>query len=167
MAQQRIKMVIDKRMPKGFNGAISRVNSSFCESAHIKYDNIPNYGTAVKYEDNFLVALSEGDTADKIVGFFPRIYPSHSFDELTMLTNSSGEFNFTGNVMKRGYMTVYIESPTEVKRGDPVYIRIDNATENSPLGAVLTTATDAVLLPDAYFVSGADNENIAEISYKI
>lgn len=164
--KKRFKMAVDKRVGIGFNGEVSRINSSFCESAHIKKNNIPNYGTAVKYDGIFLSPLDPNDNAQKICGFFVRQYPSHSYDEFAILTNA-GDYNFTANVLKSGYMTVYIDSPTDIKRGDPVYIRVANPNENSPLGSVVTTEIDAVLLPNAYFVSEVDSDNIAEISFKI
>ncbi len=68
--------------------------------------------------------------------------------------------NFTGDVMKRGYMTVNIGSTAvNLVKGAPVYVRNANPTNASPLGAILGAAVtdETVVLPMA---SRCDGENL-------
>lgn len=157
------------RMPVGIAGAISRPQDLTIEPVVINTAKPFNqFGLAGKYSGDFFVPLEADDTADKIVGFFVRPFPTTNTPDLVRQVGI--DKNFAGGAMKRGYMTVNIGSTAEtVVRGAVVNIRIDNPSEASPLGSVLATAIadETVVLPFAFFTGAGDANGNTEISYKI
>lgn len=167
------------RMGVGFAGAVSRPQDLTTEPAVLKSDAnsaFPSYGLAGKYDGAFFVPLAAGDAADKIQGMFVRPYPMQSVPDKAYLLGKG--FGYTGDILKRGYMTVNVGSDaTAITKGAPVYIRNDNPSTESPLGAVLaaeenTGTADApvintVVMPYAFFTGNGDADGNVEISYKI
>ncbi|HDL6968666.1 TPA: hypothetical protein PXM11_001861 [Yersinia enterocolitica] len=157
------------RMPTGIAGAVSRPQDLTIEPVLINTANpFSQYGLAGKFSGNFFVPLDENDTADKIVGIFVRPFPTTSTPDKVRQIGTSN--NFAGDALKRGYMSVNIGATAAgVTKGAPVYIRIADATDASPLGSVLATAIadTTVVLPNAYFTGAGDAAGNTEISYKI
>ena len=156
-----------KRMPIGFSGSISRAFDFTTEGVFLDSNNLPaGFGVACKFNSkDKLVPLAASDTVDKIVGFLVRPYPANTHEELAYLVGK--DKHFTADLLKRGYMTVKVADASTVMRNAPVYIRTANPTADSPLGAVVTTATDSVKLTNAYFTGAGDESGNVEIAYNI
>lgn len=155
-----------KRMPVGFSGSISRAFDITTEGVFLDANNLPaGFGVACKFAGDKLVPLSASDTVDKIVGFLVRPYPTNTYEELAYLVGKNK--HFTADLLKRGYMTVKVANASTVTRNAPVYIRTANPTADSPLGAVVTTATDSVKLTNACFTGAGDESGNVEIAYNI
>ncbi|MFU2146668.1 hypothetical protein ACM55O_10155 [Hafnia paralvei] len=161
------------RMPVGIAGAISRPQDLTVEPVILKSANaFAAYGLAGKYDaDGFFVPLANGDTADKAKGIYVRPYPTTSQPD--MVRQVGTDKNFSGDAMKRGYMTVNLGSSVDastIKKGDPVYVVVSlDDTINVPLGGFMSTAVadKNVVLPNAEFTGAGDAEGNAEISWKI
>lgn len=161
------------RMPVGITGAISRPQDLTVEPVILKSANaFAAYGLAGKYDaDGFFVPLASGDTADKVKGIYVRPYPTTSQPD--MVRQVGTDKNFSGDAMKRGYMTVNLGSSVDasnIKKGDPVYVVVSlDDTINVPLGGFMSTAVadKNVVLPNAEFTGAGDAEGNAEISWKI
>ncbi len=161
------------RMPVGIAGAISRPQDLTVEPVILKSANaFAAYGLAGKYDaDGFFVPLANGDTADKVKGIYVRPYPTTSQPD--MVRQVGTDKNFSGDAMKRGYMTVNLGSSVDasnIKKGDPVYVVVSlDDTINVPLGGFMSTAVadKNVVLPNAEFTGAGDAEGNAEISWKI
>ncbi|MBD2803488.1 hypothetical protein ID855_01915 [Xenorhabdus sp. ZM] len=159
-----------KRMPVGIAGDISRRQDMTVEPVVLKSANLfPAYGLVGKYDDNgYFVPLADGDTADKIQGIYVRPYPTTSMPDKAYIIGTNN--NYTGDNLKRGYMTVKLDGDTSsIKKGAPVYVRVGKAAKESPLGSFLNTEIpgETVLLPQAQFTGAGDAEGNVEISYKI
>uniref|UniRef100_A0A3B0MJM1 Bacteriophage protein n=1 Tax=Arsenophonus endosymbiont of Trialeurodes vaporariorum TaxID=235567 RepID=A0A3B0MJM1_9GAMM len=165
------------RMPVGIAGAISRYRDLTTEPVLLKSNNgFSAYGLAGKYDCDYFAPLSEGDTADVIKGIYIRPYPTTQTQGF--IRQVGFEKNFTGDALKRGYVTVNVgvDSGT-IKKGAPVYVRIAGATDKSPLGAFLiaeektgegeSAKVNTVILPNAEFTGHGDADGNVEISYKI
>lgn len=161
------------RMPVGIAGAISRPQDLTVEPVILKSANaFAAYGLAGKYDaDGFFVPLANGDTADKVKGIYVRPYPTTSQPD--MVRQVGTDKNFSGDAMKRGYMTVNLGSSVDastIKKGDPVCVVVSlDDTINVPLGGFMSTAVadKNVVLPNAEFTGAGDAEGNAEISWKI
>lgn len=158
------------RMPVGIAGAVSRPRDMTIEPVIIDAANAFSvYGLAGKDSaDGKFVPLAANDTADLISGLYVRPYPTTSTPDMVRQVGSGK--SFTGDVMKRGYMTVNIGSTAvNLKKGSPVYIRNAKPTDASPLGAFLAAAVtdETVVLPNATFTGAGDAEGNAEVAYNI
>ncbi|HGJ5855985.1 MAG TPA: hypothetical protein ACHBZ9_00615 [Arsenophonus nasoniae] len=165
------------RMPVGIAGAISRYRDLTTEPVLLKSkDGFPTYGLAGKYDGDYFVPLSEGDTAEMIKGIYIRPYPTTQTQDF--IRQIGTEKNFTGDALKRGYVTVNVGVDSEqVKKGNPVYVRIAGATDKSPLGSFLiaeektgegeSAKVNTVILANAEFTGHGDADGNVEISYKI
>lgn len=130
------------RMPLGISGAVTRLQDLTAEPAILDAANpFSKSGLAGKFSGNKFVSLAAGDTIDKVVGFLIRSYPTTTPTDMKANGVTAG---FTADIMKRGYMAVTVPKgqAAAAKKGDKVYIRVDAATADSPLGSV-------VLTPDA------------------
>lgn len=155
------------RMPVGIAGAISRYHDLTIEPVIINTDKaFKAYGLAGKYEGDYFVPLSEGDTADVIQGIYVRPYPTTETADFARQIGKGK--HFPGDALKRGYMTVTVADASTIQKGGKVYVRI-KATETEPLGAFATSliADETVELPNAQFTGSGDASGNAEISYKI
>lgn len=166
MARQSTTILF--RMGLGFSGAISRLGDSTVEPIHLDPANLVDYGLAGKYDgDGKFIPLSPADGASKVAGFLVRPFPSTSIQDTV---HQLGEaFNFTGDILKRGYMTMAIAGAPNVKQGAPVFVRVASGTDASPIGSVLTAADGAntVQLAVAYFTGASDDNGVVEIAYNL
>lgn len=157
------------RMPAGIAGAVSRPQDLTIEPVIISTDkSFSQYGLAGKFSGHCFVPLEKDDTADKITGLFVRPFPTTSAPDQVRQIGTGN--HFAGNALKRGYMTVNTGSTAAgVVKGAPVHIRVSEATEASPLGAVLAAAVTGatMVLPDAYFTGAGDAAGNTEIAYRI
>ena len=158
------------RMPVGIAGAISRPQDLTTEPVILNSANIFSaYGLAGKDStDGKFIPLAADDAATVITGLYVRPYPTTSTPDMVRQVGTGK--NFTGDVMKRGYMTVNIGSTAvNLVKGAPVYVRNANPTDASPLGAILGAAVtdETVVLPNATFTGAGDADGNAEIAYNI
>ncbi len=158
------------RMPVGIAGAISRPQDLTTEPVILNSANtFSAYGLAGKDStDGKFIPLVADDAADVITGLYVRPYPTTSTPDMVRQVGTGK--NFTGDVMKRGYMTVNIGSTAVgLIKGAPVYVRNANPTDASPLGAILGAAVtdETVVLPNAVFTGAGDADGNAEIAYNI
>ncbi|MCI1676626.1 MAG: hypothetical protein LKK36_06205 [Ewingella americana] len=158
------------RMPVGIAGAISRPQDLTTEPVILDATNtFSSYGLVGKDSANGkFIPLAAADVATVITGLYVRPYPTTSTPDLVRQIGGNG--NFTGDVMKRGYMTVNIGgTAVNLTKGAPVYVRNANPTDTSPLGAILGAAItdETVVLPNATFTGAGDALGNAEIAYNI
>lgn len=158
------------RMPVGIAGAISRPQDLTTEPVILdSTKTFSVYGLAGKDSaDGKFIPLAASDAATVITGLYVRPYPTTSTPDMVRQVGTGK--NFTGDVMKRGYMTVNIGgTAVNLTKGAPVYVRNANPTDASPLGAILGAeiTDETVVLPNAYFTGAGDAEGNAEIAYNI
>lgn len=158
------------RMPVGIAGAISRPQDLTTEPVILDSTNtFSAYGLAGKDSaDGKFIPLAASDAATVITGLYVRPYPTTSTPDMVRQVGTGK--NFTGDVMKRGYMTVNIGSTAVgLTKGAPVYVRNANPSDASPLGAILGAAVtdETVVLPNAVFTGAGDAAGNAEIAYNI
>lgn len=158
------------RMPVGIAGAISRPQDLTTEPVILNSANtFSAYGLAGKDSaDGKFIPLASSDAATVITGLYVRPYPTTSTPDMVRQVGTGK--NFTGDVMKRGYMTVNIGSTAvNLAKGAPVYVRNANPTDASPLGSILGAAItgETVVLPNATFTGAGDADGNAEIAYNI
>lgn len=165
------------RMPVGIAGAVSRPQDLTIEPVIIDSSrSFPVYGLVGKYDGDYFVPLTAGDTAEKIQGIYVRPYPTTSTPDWVRQIGEGK--NFPGDALKRGYMTVSVDGDaSKVTKGGVVYIRVANPTDTSPLGAFLVAeektgegespTVNTAILPNAQFTGAGDADGNVEISYKI
>ncbi|WP_456309782.1 structural cement protein Gp24 [Serratia proteamaculans] len=158
------------RMPVGIAGAISRPQDLTTEPVILNAANtFSQYGLVGKDSaEGKFIPLAASDAATVITGLYVRPYPTTSTPDLVRQVGTTS--NFTGDVMKRGYMTVNIGSTAvNLVKGAPVYVRNANPTTGSPLGSILGAAVtdETVVLPNATFTGAGDAAGNAEIAYNI
>ncbi|WP_208951197.1 hypothetical protein [Rahnella sp. ChDrAdgB13] len=161
------------RMPVGIAGAISRPQDLTTEPVILNSANaFVAYGLAGKYDtDGHFVPLADGDTIDKVKGFYVRPYPTTSTPDMVRQVGS--DKNFSGDALKRGYMSVNLGSSFDastITKGAPVYVVVSlDSTIDVPLGGVMSTSVNGknVVLPNAEFTGAGDAQGNAEISWKI
>jgi hypothetical protein len=157
-------------MPVGIAGAISRPQDLTTEPVIIDSSKaFAAYGLAGKDSaDGKFIPLAASDAATVITGLYVCPYPTTSTPDMVRQVGTGK--NFTGDVMKRGYMTVNIGSTAvNLVKGAPVYVRNANPTDASPLGAILGAAVtdETVVLPNASFTGAGDAAGNAEVAYNI
>lgn len=157
------------RMPAGIAGAISRPQDLTVEP-HVLDSTKPfaAYGLGGKIAGGKFVPLEAGDAATVMAGIFVRPYPTASQPDKVRQIGSG--FNFTGDNMKRGYVTVNIGgNASAVDLNAPVYMRVGTPTEASPLGAFLAAADGAntVQVTNAVFNGPGDADGNIELAYNI
>lgn len=158
------------RMPVGIAGTVSRPQDLTVEPVIINSANaFTVYGLAGKFVDGLFVPLADGDTAAVIQGIYVRPYPTTSTPDLVRQVDSGK--NFTGDALKRGYMSVAVGSDaTTITKGAPVYVVVSpDDSIDVPLGGFMASAVagKTVALPNAQFTGAGDADGNAEISYKI
>ncbi|MFV8845144.1 structural cement protein Gp24 [Serratia fonticola] len=157
------------RMPAGIAGAISRPQDLTVEP-HVLDSTKPfaAYGLGGKIAGGKFVPVEAGDAATVMAGIFVRPYPTASQPDKVRQIGSG--FNFTGDNMKRGYVTVNIGgNASSVDLNAPVYMRVATPTEASPLGAFLAAADGAntVQVTNAVFNGPGDADGNIELAYNI
>lgn len=154
--------VIDKRMPCGFPGDVSRSGHSVLEPG-ILGDSEVAYGSPLKLESGKLVALAEGDVATDVYGFLVRSFPSQG--GVGTLSSGMAPAGASVDVMRSGYMAVTLATGTAAK-GDGVYVRVAADTGKDVGDIEAGTATGNVAI-NAIFMGAADTDGAVEISYNI
>lgn len=163
------------RMPSGVPGAISRTNLALIiETAILLSGSAPSaYGlpVAVDPTTGHVRAITTGDTAASVYGFMVRPYPTQGGDgQSTGIGSSPPPTSGPVDVLKLGYMSVYVSRGTAAKNGT-VYVRVAaNATyPNSPVGGIEAAAdgTNTVALTNCYFTGAADANGNCEIAFNI
>lgn len=157
------------RMPSGIAGAISRPQDLTVEP-HILDAAKPfaAYGLAGKIVAGKFVPIEAADPATVMAGIFVRPYPTASQPDKVRQVGSG--YNFAGDNMKRGYVTVNIGSDaSSVALYSAVFMRVDTPTASSPLGAFLAAAdgTNTVQITNAYFNGPGDADGNIELAYNI
>ncbi|KFC08271.1 putative bacteriophage protein [Trabulsiella guamensis ATCC 49490] len=157
------------RMPSGIAGAISRPHDLTVES-HTLDSTKPfaAYGLGGKIAGGKFVPVEAGDAATVLAGIFVRPYPTSSQPDKVRQIGSG--FNFSGDNLKRGYVTVNIGgNASAVALNAPVYMRVGTPSANSPLGAFVAAAdgTNTVQITNAYFNGPGDADGNIELAYNI
>jgi hypothetical protein len=163
------------RMPSGIPGALSRTGLALIvEPGILLSGSAPaSYGlpVAVDPTTGHVRAIAGTDTAASVYGFLVRPFPTQGGDGVsTSIGTSAPPASGQVDVLKLGYMSVYISRGTPVK-GGTVYVRIvANATyPTSPVGGVEAAADgiNTVALTNAYFTGAADANGNAEIAFNV
>ncbi|MCC8421466.1 structural cement protein Gp24 [Photorhabdus thracensis] len=157
------------RMPLGFNGTVTRLRDLTTEPAILDQTKVfGQYGLAGKYSVDKFVPLEEGDTVDDVVGILVRPYPIQSQADMAHLGVKAGT---TGDILKRGYMAVAVKGAESAKKGGKVYVRVKEATDDSPLGSFLIapdkTAENTPELQLVKIMGPGDASGHIEIAYNI
>jgi len=157
------------RMPAGIAGAITRpqdltVEPQMLDSAKV----FPAYGLAGKISSGKFVPIEAADAVTVLAGIFVRPYPTASQPDKVRQIGSG--YSFTGDCLKRGYVSVNIGGDASgVALSAPVYMRVDNASANSPLGSFLAAADgeNTVQVTNAYFNGPGDASGNIELAFNI
>ena len=157
------------RMPAGIAGAISRPQDLTVEPQTLDSAKaFAAYGLAGKFSAGKFVPIEADDTAAVVVGIYVRPYPTASQPDKVRQIGTG--FNFAGDCMKRGYVTVNIGADaSSVALGGAVFMRVATPTASSPLGAFLAAADGAntVQLTNAYFNGPGDANGNIELAFNI
>ncbi|OON35610.1 hypothetical protein BTJ39_22300 [Izhakiella australiensis] len=158
------------RMPVGIAGTISRPQDLTTEPVILDSTNtFSAYGLVGKTSAaGKFIPIAASDAATVITGLYVRPYPTTSTPDMVRQVGTGK--NFTGDSMKRGYMTVNIGSTAVgLTKDAPVYVRNANPSNASPLGSILGAAVtdETVVLPNATFTGAGDADGNAEIAYNI
>lgn len=153
---------ITTRMPSGFPGEVTRLDSAVIEPCQVGDTDLVN-GQPVKMVNEKIVPLEAGDTAADLYGFLCRSYPSQGgIGSTAPGTVKSGT---VADVLRSGYMSVPLAVGTGSK-GAVVYLRISAASGavGDIEAALVANETVAV---NATFMGAADADGITEIAYNI
>ncbi|MCL8293825.1 structural cement protein Gp24 [Enterococcus faecalis] len=157
------------RMPAGIAGAISRPQDLTVEPQTLDSAKaFAAYGLAGKFSAGKFVPIEADDTAAVVVGIYVRPYPTASQPDKVRQIGTG--FNFAGDCMKRGYVTVNLGADASaVALGGEVYMRVATPTSSSPLGAFLAAADgeNTVQLTNAYFNGPGDANGNIELAFNI
>ena len=157
------------RMPAGIAGAISRPQDLTVEPQTLDSAKaFAAYGLAGKFSAGKFVPIEAADTAAVVVGIYVRPYPTASQPDKVRQIGTG--FNFAGDCMKRGYVTVNLGvDASSVALGGAVYMRVATPTASSPLGAFLAAADGAntVQITNAYFNGTGDTSGNIELAFNI
>ncbi len=127
------------RMPSGIPGDVSRLQSATIESVPLNA-SLPfsAYGLPGKLASGKFVPIAGDEVAADIYGFLVRTYPTQ-----TPNADGSGVAGGIGSIMRRGFMTVKLNSGTAAL-GGKVYVRVDNESSGKPIGGIEAAAEVAV-----------------------
>ncbi|EAA7538806.1 hypothetical protein ACFDWR_004906 [Salmonella enterica] len=157
------------RMSSGIAGAVSRPQDLTVEPQVLDSTKpFAAYGVGGKIADGKFVPVEAGDAVTLLAGIFVRPYPTASQPDKVRQIGTG--FNFSGDCMKRGYVTVNIGGDAStVTLNAPVFMRVGTPTEASPLGAFLATAdgTNTVQITNAFFNGPGDADGNIELAYNI
>ncbi|MFI7782651.1 hypothetical protein EN46_01990 [Citrobacter amalonaticus] len=157
------------RMPSGIAGAISRPHDLTVEPHVLDSTKLfEAYGLGGKIVGGKFVPIEAGDAVTVLAGIFVRPYPTASQPDKVRQIGSG--FNFSGDNLKRGYVTVNIGGDASaVALNAPVYMRVDTPSASSPLGAFVAAAdgTNTVQITNAYFNGPGDADGNIELAYNI
>ncbi|WP_336818102.1 structural cement protein Gp24 [Cedecea sp. MMO-103] len=157
------------RMSAGIAGAISRSQDLTVEPQILDATKpFAAYGLGGKIVGGKFVPIEAADAVTVMVGIFVRPYPTASQPDKIRQVGSG--YNFAGDNLKRGYVTVNIGSDaSSVALTAPVYMRVATPTNASPLGAFLAAADgeNTVQITNAYFNGPGDADGNIELAYNI
>lgn len=160
-----------ERMPMGIAGGVTRSQDLTIEPVTLDYKTpFSAYGQAGKYSNDKFVPLEDGDDIGLVKGIFVRPYPISSYVDLTYI---GVQVNQTADNLKRGYICVQATAgnAAAAKKGNPVYVRVADGTDASPIGSFLltpdATATNTPKLTIAEVMGPGQADGLVEIAYNI
>lgn len=157
------------RMSSGIAGAVSRPQDLTVEPHILDATKpFPAYGLGGKIVGGKFVPVEAADPVTVLAGIFIRPYPTASQPD--KIRQISSGFNFSGDNLKRGYVTVNIGGDaSSVALYAPVFMRVGTPSAASPLGAFLASADgeNTVQITNAYFNGPGDAEGNIELAYNI
>lgn len=160
------------RMPYGIPGSVNRIESATVQSAIIDTTLPPlRFGDPVKLTAAGAVTpIASGDAASLVWGFAVRSYPNQtgtSWPNVALTTSTPGVPPTSGplDLLRRGFIIVKVNAATAATPGSAVYVRVADATADTPIGGIEAGADggDCVAIPGCRFVSAQDSNGIAEI----
>lgn len=157
------------RMPQGIPGAITRQSQSTIQ-AEVLNPSLPfaSFGIPVKTASGKIVPFAGSETAADLFGFLVRPFPTQGANASDPLGTAVPKTSGTGDVLRRGYMTVHVNAGTASPKS-AVYVRIAAAAAGKPIGGIEAAAdgSNTVALTGVYFSDAADANGNAEIEYNI
>lgn len=155
------------RMPSGIPGDISRRENMTIES--VPFDSgapFSAYGLFGKIASGKLQPVGAGDAAAAAYGLLVRAYPTQSAQE--PLGTATPPASGIANVLRRGYMTVKLNSGTAALNGQ-VYVRVANPSGAKVVGGIEAAAdsTNTIAITNCTFMGAADASGNVEIAYNI
>lgn len=157
------------RMPAGFAGMITRVDTSDTEPQLIDPTTPPtSFGVPVKLVAGKIQPLAAGDAATVIYGFLARPFPFQGQNIAGTIGVQVPPTSGPGDIMRRGYMSVKVNAGTPANQG-VVYARVANPSGAKVIGGVEAVADGAntVIVANAQFMSAGDANGNVEIAYNI
>ncbi len=166
------------RMPSGVAGDVNRAATGMTIEAQVitptgTTGHPTTFGIAVIQDATGgnvgnMRMITTGDTA--VYGLLVREYPTQSSNWPTD-GFGAGTPPQSGlvSILKRGYMTVFLQGATAAAKGGAVYA-YNTTTDTSHIilgGIEAATSTNAILLPNSYFMGPADANGITEIAFNI
>lgn len=168
--------IFQYRMPAGIPGQVTRLEASIIEAAIASRRHPPTvYGVPVALDDwseslispkrlhtGWMRPLRKGDAAADVYGFLVRPYPTQQTGEGTPISGVC-------DVLVRGYINAKLGGKAEAYKGGAVYARIQNPTDDQPLGGIEAEPDDknTIQLVNAHFMGEADADGNVEIAYKM
>jgi len=166
------------RIDVGYPGTMNRVHTADVLAEIINTTTPPlTYGAMVAMDSaTGTIRVPTGtDTISAIYGFYVRPYVTQGGGPVSPIVNdplgtSTPPSSGIGNVMKRGFMSVRLNtaSPAVVK-GQAVGVFIGTASAGNPVGGVTGAAPGATVLavPGSFFMGPADANGFTEVAYNI
>ena len=165
------------RMPGGIAGNISRYQGLTAEPQQITpygTTGAPTfYGCALVVDATAgnvgnMRLPAAGDTAASIYGVLIRSFPVQG-GQADGLGNVAPPASGIIDVMKRGYMSVFLNGSTAAAKNGTVYVRIAAPSAGKVIGGFEAAAdsSNTVTLTNAYFSSPADASGFVELCYNI
>lgn len=154
--------VIEKRMPCGIPGEVTRTSGAVLEPGIVGANDVP-HGAPVKIASGKFVPLAGGEAAADIYGLMARNYPSQG--GTTTLTPNVAPADLGCDVLRSGYMAVTLATGTAAK-GDTVYVRV-TADTGKDVGDIEAGSATGNVAINAKFQGAADTDGSVEISYNI
>lgn len=158
------------RMPAGIPGDVNRAEHAVVEPQVITPStgtNPPTFlGQAVMIDatSGQVRAPNSGDTG--VYGFLVRAYPVQENTQTPALGSAAPPTSGACSVLKKGYMSVTLQSGTAVKDGK-VYVSVAGSGGDALGGVYVATGAGRVALLNAYFTGPADANGITEIAVGI
>jgi hypothetical protein len=160
-------------MDTGYPGAVNRLHDATVQPEVLNTATPPlGYGTMLVMDapTGTLRPPVAADTAAVFAGLYVRPYPRQSnLSTNDPLGTSTPPSTGIGDVLKRGYMTVRLNSASPaVVKGQPVGVFIGAATAGNPAGGVTGAAPGAtVLAVNGTFMGPADANGMTEVAYNL
>lgn len=157
------------RMPQGIAGDVTRQSVSTIE-AQMLDSTAPfsAYGLFGKIAAGKFVPVGSGDAASAVYGLLVRPYPTQGANPSDPLGTSVPKTSGAADVLRRGYISVKLNSGTAALGGQ-VYVRVGAAATGKPIGGIEAAAdsTNTIAVVGATFMSAADASGNVEIAFNI